>query len=61
MSERPDQGEWPEHLRDDAPFAVCDACGRMTWATSEFGLVCAMPQPDGLPCSGRFSDPRKVS
>lgn len=53
-----DQSAWPAHLRDDAPFARCDGCGRSTWAESEFGQVCDFPQPDGDRCQGRFSDPR---
>lgn len=55
MVNRPDdQSAWPAHLRDDAPSQQCDGCRRFTWATSEFGEVCDMPQPDGRRCAGRF-------
>lgn len=49
-----DQSTWPAHLRDDAPHQRCGRCQRYTYATSEFGAVCSMTQPDGLPCGGRF-------
>jgi len=49
-----DQSEWPAHLRDDAPSQRCGRCERFTWSTEDFGSICAMTQPDGLPCGGRF-------
>lgn len=44
----------PEHLRDDAPYAVCDRCGRKTWDADQFGTEDRMTQPDGNPCGGRL-------
>lgn len=49
-----DQSTWPAHLRDDAPRQRCGRCQRYTYALSEFGAICSMTQPDGLPCGGRF-------
>jgi hypothetical protein len=49
-----DQSAWPPHLRDDAPRQQCSGCGRFTFATSEFGQNCLMPQPDDALCSGTF-------
>lgn len=50
----PTPGDWPAHLRDDAPAQRCNRCGRETVATSEFGREDRMTQPDGNPCGGRF-------
>jgi len=50
-----DQEDWPTWLRDDAPFAVCGRCLRKTWDEDQFGQEDRMPQPDGYPCGGRFS------
>lgn len=41
------------HLRDDAPYRVCDRCGRKSWASEQAG-PCGMPQPDGSRCAGTF-------
>jgi hypothetical protein len=49
-----DQSDWPEHLRDDAPFAICGRCGRKTWSLAERGAEDRMTQPDGFPCGGMF-------
>lgn len=53
-----DQSTWPAHLRDDAPYQRCDQCGRKTWAVSEFGRECRMPQPwrsgPSVRCAGLF-------
>lgn len=32
----------------------CDQCGRKTFTRSAFNTECAMPQPDGVACSGTF-------
>jgi len=49
-----DPEDWPAHLRDDAPFAVCGRCGRKTVDETQFGQEDRMPQPDGYLCGGRF-------
>lgn len=50
--------DWPEHLREAAPpVAVCDTCERKTWAPTDGGTVCAMPQPNGERCLGVFRAP----
>ena len=51
-----DQSTWPAHLRDDAPSQRCDKCGRHTWSVEEFGRQCLMSQPNGIACTGWFSD-----
>lgn len=45
---------FPDHLREDASFQVCDTCGRHTWSTDEFNSPCLFPQPNGTICSGAF-------
>jgi hypothetical protein len=43
------------HLAADAPpLARCDSCHRATWAPSDVGELCNLPQPDGASCAGRF-------
>lgn len=54
------QNDLPPHLRDDAPLGICNRCGRQTVAEELFGQEDRMPQPDGNPCGGRFSDPRSA-
>ena len=44
------------HLRDDAPYQVCDGCGRKSWAAVRTAS-CGMPQLDGSRCTGTFHDP----
>ena len=45
----------PYHLRMDAPpLAICNRCGRQSWAEEEVGVEDRMPQPDGNPCGGRL-------
>jgi hypothetical protein len=56
MERVPDQSSWPAHLRDDAPWQQCIACGRKTWDVAEFGHECLMTQPDGQRCRGMFVD-----
>lgn len=46
------------HLRDDAPFVVCSACGRKSWGGSPAGSTCGMTQPSGASCSGIFGLPQ---
>ncbi len=57
-----DQSTWPEHLRDDALYQVCDRCGRKTWSRDGFGGKCTMPQWNGAAwgqqCGGQFRSPR---
>lgn len=38
----------------EAPYQVCNRCGRKTWAGEEFFDVCGMSQPSGRKCAGRF-------
>jgi hypothetical protein len=39
----------------DAPaVAVCDRCGRNSWAPDAVDTVDQMTQPDGLACGGWF-------
>ena len=45
------------HLQPDAPFAVCNRCGRKSWGLFSEGMICGMPQPDGRRCDGMFIDP----
>lgn len=48
----------PYHLRlDAAPLAVCNRCGRKTWADELVGTEDRMTQPDGSPCGGKFVKP----
>jgi hypothetical protein len=48
----------PYHLRPDAPaLAECSGCHRKTWAESEPGKPCAMPQPGGRVCEGTMQAP----
>lgn len=45
----------PPHLRKDAPYRVCDTCGRKTWYRAFYeGERCGMTQPDGSTCEGLF-------
>jgi hypothetical protein len=44
----------PDHLRDDAPYVVCSACGRKSWTPGAEGERCDMPQPNGERCQGVF-------
>lgn len=53
------QSDWPPHLRDDAPTATCNRCGRQTVEEANFGQEDFMIQPNGRNCGGRFSDPRE--
>lgn len=39
-------------LHDAGPAAVCDGCGRSTWAATALGQTCNMPQPGGETCPG---------
>jgi hypothetical protein len=49
------EGFLPKHLRKTTPpTAVCDNCGRKTWAHDQLGRFCEMPQPDGTVCTGQF-------
>lgn len=45
------------HLRDDAPYVKCSACGRKSWGGNVAGSVCGMTQPNGTTCVGIFSLP----
>ena len=50
----------PAHLRDDAPYVVCDTCGRKSWAKEHLDRTafCGMTQPNGYQCVGIFVRPR---
>jgi hypothetical protein len=54
ISDDPNDPNLPPHLRADAPQQQCDRCQRWTVASSEFGQLDTMTQPDGRPCGGRF-------
>lgn len=43
-----------DHYLNAPPEAVCDRCGRHTWARYNLNEICGMPQPDGHICGGRF-------
>lgn len=47
----------PCHLRGEAAGTQCSACGRPTWAESEFNNICLMTQPDSTSCGGWFGYP----
>lgn len=38
----------------DYGYAICDRCGRKSWAVEAVGSEDRMTQPDGNPCGGRF-------
>lgn len=40
------------HLLENAPFLLCDRCGRKSYDLIE--TVCSMPQPSGRICDGHF-------
>jgi hypothetical protein len=46
------------HLRDDAPYVVCSACGRKSWGGDAAGSRCGMTQPSGASCDGVFGLPQ---
>lgn len=50
-----DKSDWPEWLRDDAPYQKCSYCGRKTWDTDAFNQTCGMTLPHHRgPCAGKF-------
>lgn len=55
------QDDLPPHLRDDAPYQVCNRCGRKTWAVELFDSEDRMPQSDGNPCGGQFVEQEQAA
>jgi len=53
--------ELPAHLREAAPYLICDSCGRKSWAIDALGEACGMPQPNGVRCQGTFHDTQQGS
>jgi hypothetical protein len=49
-------GDALQRWMDAPPLAVCNRCGRQTWAATEAGREDRMTQPDGNPCGGMFRE-----
>lgn len=48
----PELTELPSHLRDDAKYLTCRACGRKEFCLECDGERCGMLTPDGHQCGG---------